>query len=78
MSLNGCPVVVSRSLGCGAECVTYVADAKQLNDIAMQWRDAGCRTPVCTAVACQNATSGLCMIGRALTGMCTDNYLGSI
>ena len=71
----GCPTAVSRSLGCNSDCITYVADATRLNEIAAKWRNNNCRTPtICPLVVCQVATSGTCSATKpALMGTCTDN-----
>ncbi|MES1172563.1 MAG: hypothetical protein ABUL77_04950 [Bacteroidota bacterium] len=74
-----CKEPVSASLGCEANCITYVNDPTRLNDIAKQWTKAGCQALNCRPIACVPPTGASCVIGRiALSGMCVDTSASSL
>ena len=70
-----CAHPVSASLGCGSNCITYVQTPDRLNEIAVQWRNAGCdQIPrACPAIACPAVQAAKCMVtGAGVPMMCVD------
>jgi hypothetical protein len=68
----GCSKLVQATLAdCRSTCFAYVDDAKELDNIRKDWKEAGCAAVCTQVVVCSNPTGASCVVAAALKmGVC--------